>query len=283
MTLRKNPSTIRSYILSIACIGAIYFITARFSLIFAFEQINTSPVWFPSGIGLLAILNFGLRLWPSILIPVFIANMAIFWGGLNETNLYTIVSTSLGISLGSTLESIAGALLIQRFIKNKEVLARGNNVFVFIIVVAASCLISSLIGPLTLCVSGFAPWSIFDTMAFTWWMGDFSGILVVVPIFLSWRNRPFSHFKIYSWYELLASATVLFLFCMVIFFNWFDIQSEHVSEYLVIPVLLWIAYRYHQQISTVAIAITLCIAIFATSNGNGPFAKESINTSLILI
>jgi integral membrane sensor domain MASE1 len=58
-------------IFRILALAAVYHLAARLGLKLAYVQLNTSPVWPPTGIALAYLLAFGLRLWPGISLGVF--------------------------------------------------------------------------------------------------------------------------------------------------------------------------------------------------------------------
>ena len=264
-------------------VTVVYFLTARLGLMLAFEQTSSSPVWPPAGIGLAAVLLLGYRVFPGILMGVFIANVTVFINSQTGTIPITSVLTSLSIAIGSTLEPLAGAYLFRRLIGQKNSLNRGQDVFTFVIAGAISCLISSIIGPTSICLAELAPWDIFGMMSFTWWMGDLSGVLIVTPIFLGWSRLKLDDFSIPKVIEAVILWFLLSLIGLFVFGGWANADLVHLLAYLVIPVLLWIAFRFNQQISAIAIAFISGMIIWATTHGVGPFMAESLNTSLILV
>jgi len=189
MKLRSPLTSISQRFLLISVIAVVYFLTAKFSLTLAFKQTGVSPVWPPAGIGLAAVLLYGYRTWPGILLGVFLANITVFTANQPELTPITIALTSLCMAMGSTLEPLLGAFLFHRFIGWENSLDRGQDAFAFTAVGALSCLTGCTIGPTSICVIGLASWDIFGMLSLTWWLGDFSGILIVTPLFLGWRKR----------------------------------------------------------------------------------------------
>src|SRR6266436_9651466 len=66
--------TVKVFIVAILYYGA-----ANLSLRLALEKTNASPVWPPSGIALAAVLLWGYRIWPGILLGAFLANVVAFF------------------------------------------------------------------------------------------------------------------------------------------------------------------------------------------------------------
>ena len=58
------------YGLQVLALALAYHLAARLGLKMAYVQMNTSPVWPPTGIALAALLIFGYRFWPAISLAV---------------------------------------------------------------------------------------------------------------------------------------------------------------------------------------------------------------------
>jgi integral membrane sensor domain MASE1 len=85
-------------------VGIVYFALAKAGLALASVHPSASPIWPPTGIALAAVMLWGYRVCPAILIAAFLVN-AITAGSL---------LTSSAIAVGNTLESIVGWYLIRR-------------------------------------------------------------------------------------------------------------------------------------------------------------------------
>src|SRR4029079_19466072 len=92
-TFRRHPT-------EMAAIGLSYYALARIGLLLQLPGTNATAVWPPSGIGLAAMLLFGLDVWPAIAVAAFFANVL------------TLPATSAGfigaaaIAVGNTLEHV---------------------------------------------------------------------------------------------------------------------------------------------------------------------------------
>ena len=83
--------------IALACVLAIaYFLAGKVGLLLAFEQGNTSPVWPPTGVAIGALLHFGNRISPGVLVGSFLAAMST----------QAPVAMSASIAVGNTLEAI---------------------------------------------------------------------------------------------------------------------------------------------------------------------------------
>src|SRR6187401_84158 len=90
---------------AVLAVTAAYFGAAKLGLSMAVTAEQVSAVWPPTGIALAAILIFGYRIWPGILLGAFIANAT-----ANES-----VGTACAIALGNTLEAVVGAWLLLQW------------------------------------------------------------------------------------------------------------------------------------------------------------------------
>src|SRR6058998_3603316 len=83
----------------------VYLVAGKLGLRLAFVHASATGVWAPTGIALAAFLTLGYEVWPAILCGAFLVNL---------TTAGT-VATSIGISIGNTLEGVVGAYLMTRF------------------------------------------------------------------------------------------------------------------------------------------------------------------------
>jgi signal transduction histidine kinase/ActR/RegA family two-component response regulator len=197
-------------------------------------------------------------------------------------NLATGVSlaTATGIAAGNTLEAAAAAFLIRRFIGFRSPFDRAQDVLKFVVIAGIlSTTVSATIGSLCLCITGAAAWSSFKPIWLTWWLGDGVGALVVAPLLLTWIEKRYE-----NWLKgrILEAALLLFSLCSVaaiIFLEGTNFPLEHLS----VPFLLWAAFRFGQRGAATAIIILSAIAVWGTTQGLGPFSRESLNESLLLL
>jgi integral membrane sensor domain MASE1 len=162
--------------------AVIYFYAAKLGFTMAFTAQQVTLVWPATGIALTALLLFGFRVWPAITIGAFLANVTT----------HEPVLTALGISVGNTLEAVAGAWMLKRFVDFNPGLQRLKDVWGLILFSGVlSTMISATIGVTSLCLGGVQPWDSFDLLWFIWWLGDAGGLLVVAPVLLVWGTPPY--------------------------------------------------------------------------------------------
>lgn len=262
------------YIVTFLLLTAGYVATAKLGFTMAFSAEQVTVVWPPTGIALAAVLLLGLRIWPAIALGAFLANTTV-----NEP-----VETALLIATGNTLEAVAGAWLLGYAFFNKT-LANSRDILLFILCAGViASMISATIGVGSLCLAGLQHWSDYDSLWFTWWLGDACGALIVAPVILAWfsgRYGPWSRKKIL---EALALGFSLIAISLCIFTDPSPLGiNGRAFIYVIFPLLIWAALRFGQRGSTLVTFAASAIAIWATLHGLGPFTSSSLDHSLMLL
>ena len=242
----------------------VYFLAGKSGLLFATIQSNTSAIWPATGIALAALLLFGYRAWPAIFVGAFLVNATTAGS----------IATSLGIAVGNTLEAVAGAYLVKRFANGLGAFNRALDVFKFIALAAiASTIVSATIGVTTLSLGGYANWSHYGRIWFTWWLGDAAGDLVFAPLVLLWATHPRLGWDRAQLYEAGLLLISLMLVGSMVFGGGLpaDFQRQPI-DFLCIPFLIWVAFRFGPRETATANFVLSVIAIAGTLHGFGPFA-----------
>lgn len=251
-----------------------YFLAAELGLSLASVHTNVSPVWPPTGIAIAALLIFGRRLWPAILIGAFLANL---WTGVS-------VPVALGIASGNTLESVAAFYLLTHR-PQADYFSSIRNVLKFILfAVVISPMISATIGNVSLCTGGEAQWEGFGRLWLTWWLGDGFGALIVAPFLLAWHLNWKRRASSTAVIEAAVLLTGLFLVSIVAFGGWIPgADKRYPIAHLTWPFLVWAALRLDQRIVTAATLLLSLVAVWGTAQGYGSFVRGGPNESLLLL
>ena len=264
-------------------VAAVYYVAARLGLLLAFHQTNASPVWAPSGIAFAAVLWFGYRIWPGILLGAFLANATVFAAN-HAAGGGAIAAMSAGIGIGNTVESLLGALLLRRFVSAGYPLDRGEDVVKFVVVAAVMCLASCTIGSAVLLMGGIASRSALGTIWFTWLLGDVAGVLVLTPLLLTWRAARPICLNLRARLEFGVLLTLLLTANQVVFGGWlFGNGLDYALAFTLLPFLMWAAFRFGSKGVTLATVLVTGAAVWGTIHGRGPFARATVNESLLLL
>ena len=163
-------------------IALAYVSTAALGFVVAIPPGNVTPVWPPSGLALAAVLVVGYRSGVGIWLGSFAANAWFFTHSIALSAPTTVVNAS-SIATGSTLQALLAAFLIKRLVGTTS-LDRLNDALKFLGVAAVTCFAASSWGVTTLVLADLVAWGTYPYTWFTWWLGDFAGILVVTPSLL---------------------------------------------------------------------------------------------------
>jgi len=220
-------------------------------------------------------LILGYRVWPAILTGAFLVNLTTAGS----------VATSIGIAVGNTLEGVVGSYLVRRFAGGKHAFERARNIFKFAFLAGmVGTTVSATVGVTTLALAGVADWARYGAIWSTWWLGDAVGAVVVTPFLLLWRENPRLNWTRNQAIELAFWFVGLYFTAWIVFGGRFhSALKNYPLEYLCIPILVWVAFRFGRRYAATAICALAAVATWGTLHGFGPFSRESQNTSLLLL
>jgi diguanylate cyclase (GGDEF)-like protein len=258
----------------IALLAAIYLTAAKASLLLAIPPGYATAVWPPSGIALAAMVMLGQRAWPGIWIGAALANLTV------DASLFAATA----ISCGNTLEALAGAALMRRWIADAPpYFDRAKNVVKFIGLALLCPAVAASTGVGSLAVEGSVPLAEFVTNWWTWWHGDAAGIIIVTPAILTWSKR---HDIVWSPAKQLEAggyALALLLAALLVFGPGGHTLSSLPLTFLILPFIIWAAFRFSRREVTTSIVVVSSIAVWSTVEGRGPFALGPLNLSLMIL
>jgi signal transduction histidine kinase len=263
----------RTYVARIGALGIIYFSTATLGLSLDAVSGVAAAVWPPTGIALAALLLGGCRLWPGIAFGAFFVNVS---AGAP-------VLVACGMAVGNTLEALAGSALLGRVAGFRPTLNRLRGVVGLVVLAAGlSTLISATIGVTSGWFGGVIPSVTYWKAWWTWWLGDAMGDLVVAPLLLTWSEH--MHIRLSArwvaeFVALFASIGALSLF---VFTN-FLAPALTDFPYILFPALIWAAVRLGPPGAVTATALISAIVIWATAHGVGPFVRQTLHESLLVL
>jgi len=227
---------------------------------------SVSAIWPPAGLGIAALYLWGLRWWPGVLLGEIVVN-----GQLLLDDSTFPVGSLMGQQAGNMAEIIVGALLLRRIVGPNAAMDRVEQVGGMLVALGVATAISATAGTLSMLAGGVVDES--DAAEFwrTWWLGDTSGGLVVLPLLLAWARDPMAASRRICTWEgatLIAAVTALGIVA---------VSTEEPITYMVFPALIWAAFRFGPPGATLSIAITAAVAIGVTANDVGPFFQQAID------
>jgi len=228
---------------------------------------SVAALWPPAGLGIGALYLWGLRWWPGVFLGDLVANLELLFGH-DPLPLGSLV----GQQLGNMAEILVGAALLRKLIGSRAGLDRIDQVTAMLLALAAATAISATVGTLSMLAGGVITTSELTTFWRTWWLGDLSGSLVVVPFMIVWIRAPRAAWRRVCTWEggllLLAVSTLPAV----------TVSSDATVTYIVFPLLIWAATRFRAPGATLAMAIVAGMTIGMTAHHLGPFARQQIDS-----
>ncbi|MBI3776317.1 MAG: MASE1 domain-containing protein, partial [Gammaproteobacteria bacterium] len=258
------------YAITLVLLAVIYVAAAKFGLSLAFATQQVTAVWPPTGLALVALLLFGQRVWPGVLLGAF---------AINSTLSQSLV-TAAGIAAGNTLAPVLGVFLLQRFVKFDAAVTQLRDVFGLLFVGALLAMtVSASNGVANLVWGGVIPWSAYFSVWWVWWMGDVMGVVLFAPFLLSWFAQPRIEWRGWQLVEFSALFTALTVVSYFIFTG----GSGYQIQYAVFPFIIWAALRFGQRETASAVLLLCGFAIWGATHDRGPFVTGTLDERLILL
>lgn len=228
-----------------------YIAGAWISLSVAFVHGTVSPVWPLTGLAIASLVLWGSRLWPAVALAALVTNTMI------AGNPWPVAS---GIAFGNTLEATFGAFVLRRLGVTGEV-SRVRDAIALIAVAIVAPLPSATGGVLSLTFSGLSPPDQMFWVWLAWWLGDFMGALLIVPLLLSWfgdqvpvplPKRPIE----FAGALATAVALVSFVFLRPDALSALGVPYLPLSSFL-FPPIVWAVLRLRPR-ETTMVVLTAC-------------------------
>ncbi|MDP9197970.1 MAG: MASE1 domain-containing protein [Pseudomonadota bacterium] len=267
-------------------IGALalgYGIAGALGLLIAVPPGYATSVWPSSGIALAGLLLWGTRVWPGIWLGSFFVNVWVAYTAQGDAGPldYAIAAN---IAVGSTMQALLAALLLRKWVGVSKLFEVASATVAFAALTAICCLIASTWGVATLKLAGLVEFGTIGESWRTWWLGDFIGILIITPALMTWRqllplDSP-------PGYVVETIGSLVLLTGVTAFVFYYQAPAGVVAypiTFLPLPFLVWIASRTNPGGVSFSLCLVSAIAVVATSNGAGPFARETTSESMLFL
>ena len=251
---------------------AVYVAAGKLGLSLAFVNASTSAIWPPTGIALAACLLAGRWVWPAIFAGAFVVNI---------TTSPALVP-ALVIAGGNTIEGIAGAWLVQRMARGIDAFDTAPRLLRYAAAGMIAAALAATIGVGALVAGGLAV-AAAPSIWLTWWLGDFSGAVLVAPAIICWHRARDFPLVWRNWIEATLVVLALILSCYLVFGPTPPGIRNYPLMFVVLPALLWVALRFGRREVTGALLVTAFLSTIGTLNGYGPFGRGTPAESLLLL
>ena len=260
--------------IEILIIAIAFFATSQLTTIFLSPGLS-SPLWPAAGTSVGLLLAWGRSRWFGVFLGAFYLNFHKY--GL------PVLFPALAASAGSTIGSLITTSLILRFIGTNYPLNQVRHVVLFsFFSIFSGTIFQTITGSLSYSLyrlgSGKPFAHYFSQYVWAWWIGDSIGVLLFAPLVLVWLRSP-RDAAIKSWFswEVFAASASL---TIVAYFSFYNAQP---LEYLLLPPLLWSAFRFGAKLTTLLVVLVTITASVATANNLGVFNKTITQADSLLL
>jgi signal transduction histidine kinase len=221
--------------------------------------------WPATGVGIAVLYLGGLRWWPGVLL-----------GDLLSREFALIpLGAALAQTAGNMARALVAVLILRRLVGRHAAMDRVDHVGAVFVAVAVGEALSATVAMVSLRVVGdvieVSEMGIFWR---SWWLGGLAGGLVVVPLALAWAHQRWS-----AWRDRAAEGSLMLV--AVAGLSAIALSADQPLTYLVFPAFIWAALRFGPQGATLAVAVAAAIAVWGTSNKEGPFVEHSPTDSAL--
>ena len=218
-----------------------------------------SPLWPPTGVGLVALLVLGPRVWPGITIGALAVALSPA----------VALPTVAGATVGATLTSVLGYLLLDAADFRPE-LPRMRDVLALVVLGGIGpTVVGATMSVGVLQVGGALP-ADFGTVWLVEWIGEALGVLVIAPFLLTVARLHWPRvFRPARWLEAAA------LFASMVALLVLSFQRDEQLLFLTFPFIVWAAWRFQVAAATVCVVVATMLAIYASLRGMSAFAFQS--------
>ena len=251
------------YCVGVVALAVLYRGAAEIGYTLQFAGPVAAVVWLPVGIGVAFLYLGGLRYWPGVLIGDLLAND---YDALP-------IGSALGQTTGNILEVLVITMLLRAFVPRGNPLSSVRGLGLMLVAIVAGTTVSATIGMFSLWLGDVIETGDLPRVWRTWWLGDATGALLVLPLALVWAHLPSR-----SWWRRRGLEAVLMLI-MLIALSEVALHASRPLAYIVFPPLIWAGLRLGRHGATVAIAVSAGFAVWETTRQVGPFAYESVTYS----
>ncbi len=185
-------TSLRDLVVRILIVALAYAASARLGLLLAIPPGYATAVWPASGVALAAVLLWGYRTMPGVVLGSFLVNISTSWESGTTALLLRSLGLALCIGCGAGTQALLGAWIIRRGGDGFRNIFVGEHEIIRILMLGGpvSCVVSASVGVASLWSMGLIPTDNLPFNWLTWWVGDSIGVLIFMPLICAWSLRP---------------------------------------------------------------------------------------------
>ena len=279
-TLATKKANYQSYLWGVTLLALACYLAVELGLKFTFLSAHVSLFNLATGVGIGALIVYGIRYWPGILIGV------VFGYYLNQDSPDSIWLAT-AVALGIVIESVTSAFILRRYFHLDNSLEYIRDILKLLLIAGA---IVTVLGAtyLSVVLLSFGKATTIE-FGFIWinsLLGKITGIALITPFVMVWSQRLDYEEDWSKVLELTCMIISLIICGGIVFFGWFDTNiggySRYPLAYIFFPILAWAAFRFGQRVATAATIIIASFALWSLTKHLGPFWRDSIYESHFL-
>lgn len=250
---------VQNYLVQISLLATTFFVLTQLGSFIEQGQRGMMPIQLSSGFFFVALLLFGIRLWPGIILGILVTKFfaeislsAVPVTGLELIKIYMLpLILTVFEAIGETLNAVVAVWLLKYF-KFQYALARVYDILLFtIIAVIVSPLLGASFSSIGLWITDRVDIEFIGQIWLIDWLCKGVGILVFSPTLLVWRRLPPSLYA-----DIRSLEWSLLLLCLAVV-SGLTLKSEQGGDrlvllYMILPFTVWAAIRFEQHGATLA-------------------------------
>ena len=261
-----------------AVLTVVYAVLVILGLHYLASVESVSIMWFPSGLGLAALLLGGRKYWPV----VFLGALAGYFVEYDKP-LPLMVSIAL---FSNTLEAVLGTSILScvywygsRF---NPALQRPIDFVLLSCIGGGSAGVAAFTGTVSLWLSNLLSSAHFLYALTHWWIGNFLGMILLTPLILTFCESPLAWLKRERFVEAIACFGLAFVFGLTGLMGWLPSWLDPIPhDYGMFLFVVWSSVRFGRQGALLIVGMTAVQALPEVITHMGHFSTEIAETSLI--
>ncbi len=266
-TPRLWPQMVELIVVAIA-----YWVAVRLGLLLVAHPEGVASIWPASGLALAVLLLSPQHKWTRMLTVIFVTNAAGNWTGGNS------FLVSLGFALANTIEPFFSTWVLSYLCKSKISFNRTVEIFALFGVATLCNGITALLGAAVPALAFGAP---FLNTWQLWWAADGLGIILVAPVIVTWvtKQNALNSISPRRMVETIVLIAMLAGLAWLLYGPFTVAEKPLLRNYMVFPLLIWLAFRFNQRGMASALLLFATIAIWNTLQGWGYFGFAAQNVT----
>jgi two-component system, NtrC family, sensor kinase len=295
-------------------VALLYYGLAMVARNFASTPNSVTPVWPPDGLAVGAVMLYGVGVLPGVCFGSFLANVQAF---LNFQTTETLLISSVGvvgIAVGTMVGTGLGTGVLRQRMRQCYPFNRVSDCLKFLIYAGLlGPVVNATVGVAMLVFAQKVPAAAYTSIWPVWWVSNVAGIFTLTPVILSanewwhgqpsvtlvsrissptqvgqslsmaqhqraaqhWAKQQMGRSQAAVGVEAMVLAVAIALVGRAAFWGSYPVA------YMLIPLLMWVAFRFGQLGATLATLLISTIALLGTVRGLGEFATADLNQSLM--